>query len=71
MPTMAHWQDWTSSLSGTVSLLQYPLVALAVDDKAAVVNIGLAVALLALFPFFIWLHQREKSIRYIMWSKQQ
>jgi LAT3 family solute carrier family 43 protein 3 len=56
-------------ISGTVSLLQYPLIALAVDGKAAAVNIGLAVALLALFPYFIWLHQREKSIRY-MWSKQ-
>jgi LAT3 family solute carrier family 43 protein 3 len=49
-------------VSGCVSLLQYPLIALAVDGKAAAVNIGLAVALLALFPYFIWLHQREKSI---------
>jgi LAT3 family solute carrier family 43 protein 3 len=48
-------------ISGAVSLLQYPLVALAVDGKAAGVNIGLAVALLALFPYFIWLHQREKA----------
>jgi hypothetical protein len=56
-------------ISGAVSLLQYPLIALAVDGKAAAVNIGLAVGLLALFPYFIWLHQREKSIRY-MWSKQ-
>jgi hypothetical protein len=56
-------------ISGAVSLLQYPLIALAVDGKAAAVHIGLAVGLLALFPYFIWLHQREKSIRY-MWSKQ-
>jgi LAT3 family solute carrier family 43 protein 3 len=47
--------------SAIVSLLQYPLIALAVDGKAAAVNIGSAVVLLALFPYFIWLHRREKS----------
>ena len=50
-------------VSAVVSLLQYPLIALAVDGKATAVNIGCGASLLVLSPYFFWLHRRENPTR--------
>jgi MFS family permease len=48
-------------ISAIVSLIQYPLIALAAEGKAAAVNIACGATLLSLFPYFVWLHRRDKS----------
>ena len=48
-------------ISAIVSLLQYPLIALAAEGKAATVNIASGVTLLSLFPYFVWLNRKENS----------
>ena len=46
--------------SAIVSLLQFPLIALAADGEAAAVNFGCGVALLCLSPYFFWLRRKEQ-----------
>jgi hypothetical protein len=48
-------------ISAMVSLLQYPLLALAADSNAMIVNLACGAVLLSLAPYFFWLHRREKS----------
>lgn len=48
-------------VSAIVSLLQYPLIALSADGKSNLVNICCGAFLLAQFPYFFWLHRREKA----------
>ena len=49
-------------ISAVVSLLQFPLIALAAEGYADAVNIGTAIMYLFLSPYFIWLHRRETII---------
>lgn len=49
-------------VSAIVSLLQFPMIAVAADGSARAVNICCGAVLLLLFPYFYWLHRKEKSI---------
>lgn len=48
-------------LSALASLIQYPMISAAANGHADNVNIGSGVILLAQIPYFVWLHQREKT----------
>ena len=47
-------------VSAIVSLIQYPLIALASDGRSSVVNQACAAGLLATLPYCVWLYVREK-----------
>jgi hypothetical protein len=47
-------------ISAIVSLLQYPLIALASDGYSSIVNLVLAIILIAQAPYFVWLYRRER-----------
>ncbi|KAL7538436.1 hypothetical protein ACHAXR_008550 [Thalassiosira sp. AJA248-18] len=47
-------------ISAIVSLVQYPLIALAADGKARQVNITCGAALIGALPYCIWLGLRER-----------
>jgi hypothetical protein len=47
-------------ISAIVSLLQYPLIALASDGYSSIVNLVLAIILVAQAPYFVWLYRRER-----------
>jgi LAT3 family solute carrier family 43 protein 3 len=47
--------------SAIVSLLQYPLIALAVDGKGSTVNTVCGSVLLGLLPYCVWLDRRERA----------
>mmetsp|Transcript_3036 Transcript_3036/g.4604 ORF Transcript_3036/g.4604 Transcript_3036/m.4604 type:complete len:554 (-) Transcript_3036:470-2131(-) len=49
-------------ISAIVSLLQYPLIAAAVEGNADKVNFALVVVCLSLLPYCYWVHRREKSL---------
>jgi hypothetical protein len=47
--------------SALVSLVQYPLIALAVDGDASTVNMVCGFVLLGLLPYCVWLNRRERA----------
>jgi LAT3 family solute carrier family 43 protein 3 len=47
--------------SALVSLVQYPLIALAVDGNASTVNMVCGFVLLGLLPYCVWLNRRERA----------
>ena len=50
-------------LTAIISLVQFPLIALAANGKARQVNTACGAALLAASPYFIWLRWKERRYR--------
>jgi LAT3 family solute carrier family 43 protein 3 len=48
-------------ISAVVSLLQYPMISAAANGQSDTMNIASGAALMALTPYFIWLHRREMA----------
>ena len=48
-------------LSGLVSLLQYPLIALAIDGYDVEVNVASAFVMACMLPYCLWLGFRERK----------
>ena len=50
-------------VSAIISLVQFPLIALAASGKAKNVNLSCGIALIAILPYCIWLGWKERSAK--------
>jgi len=50
-------------LTAIISLVQFPLIALAANGKAREVNLACGAALIAALPYFVWFRWKERSCK--------